>query len=386
MSGLMDHDLPPGPTYEQLKPFLPSVRHLSLQVGRTTGMPIAFDAIHAGDANASALTSLETFQFQSFYDMVIIGEEKEAEISAFLHKAPRLRNFFWFNNDKYRMVPPCALNIPWPHLSQLQLCRMLSHIDILSILNQTPLLEKCAFGMVHIPSQLPAGTPITTLQHLQSFYIKTVLDLEPLFNNLKLPALRAISINFGSDDSDPHRHDDSIPPWPQVPFQAMIMRSECNVERLHLNLHITDLQLLDCMQTVTAGLKSLHVHGIYLKTKFKERFFQRLTVRPAECLCPQLQEISLDHCDTYAYLRGTSHPKISRDILEALLQSRIPLVSESSTLEPHEFLAIAHGDRQKSGRMIAIHDALMAGSGMKLYLDYWQKELETILHPVTAEA
>ncbi|KAF7969520.1 hypothetical protein HWV62_27009 [Athelia sp. TMB] len=297
-SHMHHYDGPPGPVYDQLIPFLHTVRHLELQVGRSTGMPVSSENAHTEDP--SAVPALEIFEFRSEYDMVVIGEEKEAEISAFLHNAPRLRNFFWFNNDHYRVVPPCALKIPWAQLSQLQLCRMLSHFDMLTILNQTPLLEKCAFGLVHIPSQLPADTPITTLQHLASFYIKTVLDPEPLFNCLTLPALRAISINFGSGDSDYRRDEESMPPWPQAPFHAMIVRSGCNLERLHLNLHIKDRVLIGCMRHTAPGLKCLDVHGIYQKTRFREQFFQCLIVTPAECLCPQLQEISIEDCDTYA--------------------------------------------------------------------------------------
>ncbi|KZP17904.1 hypothetical protein FIBSPDRAFT_1046618 [Athelia psychrophila] len=359
-----------GPLYKQLVPYLPRVRVLKLKVGTHTSVPTVQSPTQIKNCTVPIL---ETFIFESKYDMVVIGEEKEAEISALLHNAPRLRSFSWKNDDDYRLVPPCTLDIPWSQLSHLQLSRMLSHADILGIFSQTPLLETCAFGLVHIPSQLPTNMPAFGLPRLLSFYIKTTLDPGPLFDCLTLHALRALSVNFGTDDSSSRRQpDDQMPSWPQAAFRALLSRSGCTLERIHLDLHISEPDLFGVMQSAGNALKELHVKGVWGRTQITTRFFMRLTLIPGMELCPLLQEVKLSHCDTDESSPTAEGQTITPEVLTRFLESRLSLVSNLAPLSPHKFLVIeGRSSRQGSDRYrTAIHDVLAAGEGLKLYMDY----------------
>lgn len=122
------------PVIRATVPYLLHLRILQLKVGSYTSVPTDQSPTQTKD---SAVPVLETFVIEYKYDMLVIGEEKGAEISALLHNAPRLHSFSW-NDDDYRLVPPCILDIP-RSLLILQ-TRMLSRVRILGIFNQPLLL------------------------------------------------------------------------------------------------------------------------------------------------------------------------------------------------------------------------------------------------------
>lgn len=360
-------DHPADPYYEQIIPFLPRVRILKLEMGRHAGVPslpiIKPDGTNSG---SSAVPHLEIFEYRSSYDMVVIGEEKEAEINTFLQNAPHLHSFFWKNDDNHRAVPPCMLRIPWSQLAHLQLCRMLSINDILGILTQTPLLETCAFGFLHLPSVIPTNSATLVLTRLQSFHIQTSRDPGPLFDCLTLPALHAFSVVFNDEKSGDGQL--IMPSWPQMSFEALLFRSKCSLARLRLCMHIAERDLFSCMQRVNSTLKELHVIGVYEKTRVTHRFFKKLTATPTgECLCPLLQEVLLKSCDTSSF---------SQEALQKLMESRLALVSNLEPLLPHRFMEIEHTSNNFNEKLPAIHDFLAIKGGMKLYMDYFPAHSE----------
>ena len=210
-----------------------------------------------------------------------------------LFRSPRLRHFGWRNHVT---VDYFGLEMTMAQLTSISLNCPFTIKECIYILHRCPMLEQCTFSDVY--SIFPTSwslPPRFELEHLNSLSISTNLNLAPLWDRLKLPAVSAIVIEY---DTTYH------PPWPQAEFKEMLTRSSCALQSLVLdNPVICEDDLIECLRVITASLVEFHIDDMR-NISITDNLLDMLTFRESStedarkpsCLCPNLQIIKICGC------------------------------------------------------------------------------------------
>lgn len=204
--------------------------------------------------------------------------------------SPRLRSLTW-NSPGPNRVTFTPLMAPLTHLD-VGHCTSLP--DCISILAECPMLIECHFKHICEP---PTPYPIDpsllapiSLVHLQSLSIQSIQPLGELFEILTLPALHTFKVSdVGAEVGNPI--------WSQLDFVALVERSQCSIQVLHLlSVLLTDTELIQCLEVTSSSLSELRLLNYKGVAVFTDRVLQRLTVGYNDCefsedICPNLEVI-----------------------------------------------------------------------------------------------
>jgi len=209
--------------------------------------------------------------------------------------APRLRSFSWSSHNFLRVI----ISLHTTQLTDINVDYSFSIPECLEVLRHCPKLVTCQFRAIGesatSPTDVPFSSPIL-LPDLHSLTLIATQPLETLFDHLTLPALHTLKVtDIGYENNDPRV-------WSQSRFTALLERSECALQYLHLlNVLTSEDELIQTLQWTTNSLVELWLLDLRGITVVMDRILRLLTARETTdgqiaCLCPKLEVMKLGKC------------------------------------------------------------------------------------------
>lgn len=270
--------------------------------------------------------------------------------------APQLRSL----TIGYR-VPLTGFCAPW---SQLTHCDMHFNFDldiqyILEVFQQSPNLVECSV-VVHSTRQDSDATRVIRHDRLRVLSIRIYDVIEPLFDQLSLPALHALS----------SVRLQGCQPQSQSGLTSLLSRSDCSLSRLHLDCAFEQLE--DCLQ-LSPSLDELELRDDCARISLTESLLSRLTRRKSENghegLLPNLRVIVLD---IYTISIGEALIEMieSRRHFDASEPQNVLLESVSLYLTPHQTFDSSINSRldscREGGLILNINELRLENEGFRL--------------------
>lgn len=195
--------------------------------------------------------------------------------------APRLRSLLVGRN-----VALSGLRIPWSQLTYCSLQSVSLTIDrCRELLQQSPNLNVCTLEL-HNPAS-SHDRPFIQHDHLHILYITATIDLEPLFDNLSLPALQAFSCDL---------HNTNVQ---QPRLLSFLSGSSSFLVLLILTAQFDEVlsedDMITCLQSLSS-LKELSLRFQHAHTALTKSLLFQLTRGALEngSVLPKLEAITLD--------------------------------------------------------------------------------------------
>lgn len=221
-------------------------------------------------------------------------EQRQGSCVKTLHitstSAPKLRLLAWGTHGPFRVTFNPDLTL----LTTLDVAYCLSIPECLQILSQCRKLVSCQFQNIEQGLDTP-GSPVSSeiilLPDLHTLDVQTMQPIASLLQALVLPALQTLKICNPSAEANPTLV------WSQPHFNALVARSGCSINTLHLlNVLSAEDELIECLQISSSSLVELRLRDFKKRSVLTDRVLQRLTARGStagrfECLCPKLEVI-----------------------------------------------------------------------------------------------
>lgn len=211
--------------------------------------------------------------------------------------------------------------IPWAQLKSIQMSHR-ANLDMLSahrLISESSRLET---GYFHLVRDM-IGSVAQQIEHraLRSLRIVSYHPFGSLFDCLRLPSLRELSIT---------NREEAL--WPHVHVLAMLSRSSCSLTRLILRFSdINDQQLIDLLKH--PGIDNSLNHLSLYECSMIDTVCEYLTIRPetdTPFAIPNLESL---------FLRTYSNPwNNSPDALYRMLESRIGLCEGNPMQLPSKWI------------------------------------------------
>ncbi|KAG7449779.1 uncharacterized protein BT62DRAFT_606606 [Guyanagaster necrorhizus] len=230
---------------------------------------------------------------------VVRGSEADVnELNTFLFSNDiPLENFTWGFHSSWgmwdtpgRLRELIILNAPWSRLMYLTLNTCVTADEAYTTLSRCPNLVEIDLRRFSRPvnaHRSAANLPVITLLSLTSlslYTINLVTVHEPLghfFSHLLCPNLRKVVITCGFT---------STVAWPRSAFMSFLLRSSCNIERLHLeSTGISESNLCQCLEVMSPSLRRLALYDLGDNACVSDR----LVARMEGSLCPRLEDLVL---------------------------------------------------------------------------------------------
>ncbi|KAJ7915171.1 hypothetical protein B0H13DRAFT_2000688 [Mycena leptocephala] len=150
------------------------------------------------------------------------ASKDDSALPAIFHTAPLLRKVAL---QRYKSTHHAI--IPWSQLTVL-IVDIIRPDECGLVLNHTPRLVHCRL-VIDVPDEEPSVAPpaVDSLLHLEMLVLRTRSRFEDrakrLFNSLTLPALRRLQVS-----------DTLLFPNPVTAFGALIARSACHLQQIHI--------------------------------------------------------------------------------------------------------------------------------------------------------
>ncbi|KAI3610755.1 hypothetical protein WG66_006918 [Moniliophthora roreri] len=228
---------------------------------------------------------------------------------------------------RYERVDPFTLPIRWDELTELAICPSVTPMSVTNLVEiihriaQTcQSLRKCTmdlfmtsandFQIVHLETQTwPHLTELNLRLGINYPVMSPSLDKwRFFFNTITTPALSHLSLSILTSPVD-----DSC--MEEVPFMGLLLRSNCRISFLDLDVRLSDKALIDCLRCMPF-LTKLHLTDTIqpspyvtasdlvipepLPTTLTTDLFRALTpssLSTDEVLCPLLAAVSIRQCE-----------------------------------------------------------------------------------------